>query len=512
MGRFSLARFLQDMPFWLKGLLVVAIPLLVLIGLQLYSSFGPGRAAAPQAPVSVTGATPSVTPTRPSTATPTFTPSPTSSPRPTPTLLAPEGGIIYALRADVNRIGWVAEGEEGNHFGDPHLYTGVLEDNIYHGALQFDLSFIAPGSTIHYAALELTGLDARRLGGDAGWALQMLSTDIDPAWPLHGFEPIHQAAVAHTLSPVLRSGELREAETYVYVLNAEQQAELQQRLTRGVVSFRLDGPLGGGDNLFSWDSGYGPESLGRGPVLRLAVSPPVVPVSSEEDRVPDQNVPQATYVVIGPAPTPENILTAAADALTATAWATIVGTPTPLPPHWVTPIVVTATPTPENGTTATAWAMYTTAQAILTGTATPTPPNVWTATPAPPDTPTPLFIYLRDLPPVELPTRTPAAIPSALVGRIAYLSNRRGAPAVYIMDADGGRVALLTSRWAYDLAASRQVAAPAGGGFLSPDGQLIVYQAGSSGSRQIWVRNADGSAPRNISNNSYDEYDPVWLR
>jgi len=80
------------------------------------------------------------------------------------------------------------------------------------------------------------------------------------------------------------------------------------------------------------------------------------------------------------------------------------------------------------------------------------------------------------------------------------------------MDPDGGRVALLTGQWAYNFASRRQEAAPNGNGYLSPDGQLVVYDAGDPGHRQIWIMNANGSEPRNISSNSYDEYDPVWLR
>ena len=546
--------------------------------------------------------TPTPVPTRTPTVTSTLLPTP--APSPTPTLLPPESGIIYALKSHVNRVGWVVSGEEGNHFGEAHLYTGVLEGNVYHGAFQFDISFIAPGSSIHYAAVELTGLDGQRLEDGGSWSLQMLGTDVDPEWPLHDFDRIHQASVAHTLSLILSSVELSREETHVFVLNVDQRTELEKRIARGVVSFRLDGPASGADNLFSWDTGYGTESLGKGPILRLAVAPPPVPVTPEGQRIAGLGTPTPTYVILTPVPTPENILTVAADALTATAWATMVGTPTPLPLNWVTPIIVTATPTHENEATATTWAMVAAAEAILTGTPMPTPGNVWTATPTPTHTPTstyvvltpaptpenvltaaadaltatawatttgtptplppnwvtpiimtatptpanratttahamiataeailtgtpaptpeniwivtptptPWYVYLWELPPAELPTPTPAALPSVLVGRIAFFSNRRGGSAVYNMDADGSRVALLTSRWAYDFALPRQEAAPDGNGYLSPDGQLIVYHVGDPENRQVWIMNADGSEPRNISDNNYDEYDPIWLR
>ena len=55
-----------------------------------------------------------------------------------------------------------------------------------------------------------------------------------------------------------------------------------------------------------------------------------------------------------------------------TAEATRLGTATPLPPHWVTPVVVTATPTAENQATAQIMQRQATAVALTTG----QPPNM----------------------------------------------------------------------------------------------------------------------------------------
>ena len=518
MKPFSLVNFFRDMPFWFKALLVLGATLLTLAGLQfglpLLDRVDTAPATLPPTPKATN------TPVSTATLTPTATATPSATPifRPTPTLLPPEGGIIYALKPNVNRVGWVASGQEGNHFGESHLYTGFSGGNIYHGAFQFDISFITPGSAVHYAAVELTGLDGRQLSDGGNWSLQMLGTEIDPEWPLHDFDQIHQSSVAYTLSPILASGDLGQGRTQIFELDAGQRAELEERITRGVLSFRLDGPSSGLDNLFSWDSGYGSESLGQGPILRLAVAPPAVSITPTGERIAGLGTPTPTFVIITPAPTPGNIATAAANALTATARATRIGTPTPLPPNWVTPIIVTPSPMPESQATATAWAMVATANVILTGTPTPTPGNVWTATPTPTPTPTatptatPWFIYLWELPTVDPPTPTPAALPAELVGRIAFYSNRRGSPTIYIMDSDGGRVALLTGRWAYEFASSRQLISPTGNGFLSPGGEYIVYHTGDPGHRQVWVANTDGGAPRNISNNSFDERDPIWLK
>ncbi|MFZ5917185.1 MAG: TolB family protein [Chloroflexota bacterium] len=512
MRRSSLIGFFQDMPFWAKALIVLGATLLTLAALQFGLPLLDRAGQPPQTPAPTPTAvrTATATPTPSPTASRTPTPTPTS--RPTPTLLPPQGGIIYALTPNVNRVGWVVSDEQGNHFGESFLYTGVLAGQVYHGSFQFDVSFIAPGSSVHYAAVELTGLDDSRLAREGNWAVQLLSPEIDPEWPLHSYAQIHEAAVDFTLSPVLSGSDLGRGVEQVFVLDAGQRAELEKRIARGVLSFRIDGPVSGADNLFGWDSGYGAESAGRGPILRLAVSPPAVAVTATAERISGLGTPTPTYVIITPAPTPGNIATAAANALTATAWATTVGTPTPLPANWVTPVIVTPTPTPANEATAEAWDMIATAQAVLTGTPTPTAGNVWTATPTFTPTPTPYFIYLADLPTIQPPTSTPSILPAELAGRIAFFSNRRGDPAIYIMDADGGRVALLTGRWAYEFAANRQVASPTGSGYLSPDGRFIVYHTGDPGQRQVWLANADGSAARNISGNRYDEYDAIWLR
>jgi hypothetical protein len=49
--------------------------------------------------------------------------------------------------------------------------------------------------------------------------------------------------------------------------SSDQLSALQSRLATGLVSFRLDGPLAGANNIFSWDSGYGTGGLGIQPVL-----------------------------------------------------------------------------------------------------------------------------------------------------------------------------------------------------------------------------------------------------
>lgn len=92
--------------------------------------------------------------------------------------------------------------------------------------------------------------------------------------------------------------------------------------------------------------------------------------------------PSPTLVIITSVPTPMNARTAEARAAQATADATELGEPTPVPPNWVTPHVVTATPSPANRATADRLTVVAYV-AALTGTPTPTPENMWTATPSP---------------------------------------------------------------------------------------------------------------------------------
>jgi TolB protein len=47
----------------------------------------------------------------------------------------------------------------------------------------------------------------------------------------------------------------------------------------------------------------------------------------------------------------------------------------------------------------------------------------------------------------------------------------------------------------------------------SPDGTQIIFCSNrETGRSQIWVMNADGSNPRNLSNDPYTNWDPVWIK
>ena len=147
MERFSWSRFLKSIPLQFQVLLVVGTAVVAFVLLQ----FGlPALAKPAQATVALTtrqGHTSSYTgEAQIPTASPLALSTPT--PGPTPTLLAPQGGIIYAVQPTVKpgRVGRSRRGREPL-WRFPPLH-GTSEGKVHHGAFQFDLSFLAAGYVI----------------------------------------------------------------------------------------------------------------------------------------------------------------------------------------------------------------------------------------------------------------------------------------------------------------------------------------------------------------------------
>lgn len=427
------------------------------------------------------------------TAVPTNSPTVTATavkPTSTPTPNVPPGGIVYALSPDVNSVGWVQSGEKGNHFGESFLYTGLRDGTLSHGAMQFNLAFIPNGSTIFLAELELTGLADEGLTADSVFEVNILAEDIDANWSRHNFEAIHNAVVDETLTPLLNKSELSPENVNKFVFNAAQRSIIEQRLESNFLSFRLDSLTPDQEGWFAWDSGYGEQSQGRGPILRLGVLPPVATEVAETDiEVFSTPTSTPTFVVVTSTPTPENLQTAAAIALVATAQATTTGTSTPIPANWVTPVVVTETPTPGNAATAQFQQAEATAAVIVFGTL---PPNIVVATPTPTATASPIFIPLEgELPPtrpVPLPTLNVQFTPAELIGKIAFKSDRTGREEYYVINPDGSGLALLTNCWAYNLAEQAD--------FYSSDGRFRVFTKDFARYRKI--ESAGGGPELNV--------------
>jgi hypothetical protein len=216
--------------------------------------------------------------------------------------------------------------------------------------------------------------------------------------------------------------------------------------------------------------------------------------------------PEPTLVYVVQTATPENVVTAAALVVRATARARANGTPTPLPPNAATraPLtVITNTPTPGNAATAAWQATVRVAEALVYGTPTLLPPWVVTATPVP------LLVYLDPV------TRTPmsaaavppeaAAVLSQLRGKVLFLSDRLGnkEPNVVAYDPATGRVALVTQPWVYDRAQALES--------LSPDGSQRVIVRPYASETELWLENtADGWQSLLTGELGGADYDPAW--
>lgn len=176
--------------------------------------------------------------------------------------------------------------------------------------------------------------------------------------------------------------------------------------------------------------------------------------TATETPIPTPTV--VNYVLITSTPTPGDLFAAATASAQETASAKQFGTPTPLPLNWVTPVVVTPTPTPLNQATVQAYAVIATAVALTTGTPTPVPSNMVTATS------TPVFevitVLISPSTPVP-PTPTPETIPSILVGKILFKSDREGVDNeyVYVYDPQTSQLGRLTDDWPYKAALERDI-------------------------------------------------------
>lgn len=222
--------------------------------------------------------------------------------------------------------------------------------------------------------------------------------------------------------------------------------------------------------------------------------------------------PSMMLVIVTQTPTPKNAITAAAHAATATAVATAIGTYTPVPWNWVAPIVIIPEPPiplPANAATAAFQVAEATALAFVNGTPTPWPFNVWTATPTPFMRPVVGEVATPWLPPP--PTPTPLPIPRQLVGKIVFLSNRSGGPQplaeplAYVIDPDGGNLAVLTDYTFYNTALVRDT--------YSADQQYRAFAKESSGVPAIFYFDYHDNLVRPITFFGFDTggaWEPAW--
>ena len=83
--------------------------------------------------------------------------------------------------------------------------------------------------------------------------------------------------------------------------------------------------------------------------------------------------------------------------------------------------------------------------------------------------------------------------------QIAFYSNRDGNDEIYVMNADGNNPHNLTNNPAND-----------SGPAWSSDGKMIAFFSDRDGNYEIYVMDADGNKQRNLTNNPAMDMDPAW--
>ena len=270
-------------------------------GFRLYYvvNFGSRRVSAPT-PTTVRQAT--NTPVPPTAVPRTSTPAP-------PTATSLPGTTDLVLAPGNNRIGWVVSSQPSlNHFDDEDTFTGSMNNLIYLGAMQFDLDQIPTTAYLNFARLEMTGRETRYLNGKGGtWSVHILPTTIDADFASAGYSTIRNAGIDDSLLPLLGKEDLGIGTLNSFNFTGSQLVVLSNRL-RGSrkITFRMNGPeTDPFSNVFSWDTGFGPDTRFRGPRLILnysGVPPGPRPTLTPTEPPPPSPTPRPPTA--GPTPTP----------------------------------------------------------------------------------------------------------------------------------------------------------------------------------------------------------------
>ncbi len=478
----------------LETLLWVLASILAFVAFLL---FAPGFFTAPTATAKSSSILPTITP-RPTltplpaiTSAPPFPPAPkVQTPQPLPT--PPSDGQTYSFVADPAMSGWIRAGETLPHWGDRNLNVGILRGQPYQTLLYFDLSTLAPGSTILSADVQITGMLRDKLSASGSWSLKLLAPDAVSNWINRTPADLANVGSAGEIGNPLVPEDLGVGIVNQFIFKKEQLALLEQAVSgKGIVAFRIDGSLIGRDSLFTWDGGGTDFRSGAHPVMHIVALP-------------------GHFVSITNTPTPQNIITAAAVAQTLAADVARHGTPTPFPRNFATatPVIyITPQPTPLNALTPAAEAALATAVAMTTGTYTPTPANWATAFP----TPTSIFIPPESLTPFATSTPIPLPVqlvetpmPQPLLGNILFLSDHFGTKMPLMMKPDGTLLQVLSGTDLYTQAQARE--------YFSPNrSQQVIQAPDSAGLLQLWILDLKNGWKNQITFiNKGLTYDPAW--
>lgn len=85
--------------------------------------------------------------------------------------------------------------------------------------------------------------------------------------------------------------------------------------------------------------------------------------------------------------------------------------------------------------------------------------------------------------------------------RIAFMSNRSGSDEIWVCDAEGKNPTQLTNLGSHSAGAS-----------WSPDGRFIAFSSLANGNADIYVISADGGSPRRLTTDPSAEFVPSWSR
>ena len=341
----------------------------------------------------------------------------------------PDGRALSLVPLNGDAGWWKSNDSRRNNLNDSFLYSGFFEGETYFSVVRFDLSRIPRGAPIREATLALTGLSDEHLRPDvpAIWYLQLIAASDLESLVLANYDAAISAPPSMILFPELHTEDLAADRVNFWQLDAAARAWLENQLLSGADSLtvRIYASSAEAETLFAWDSGRGPESGGAPPELFLTLGP-------RPDVAPA--LPTEEFIVATLTPVPENVVTAVAQAATATTIAQTVGTftpvpgriftPTPFPQNLATvqvvarnnglPPVLLETPTPASPEEEQGRALYATAVAQTTGTFTPAPANYVTPVlilPSPPPENVATVAALVEMATAEaaagLPTATP---------------------------------------------------------------------------------------------------------
>ena len=95
---------------------------------------------------------------------------------------------------------------------------------------------------------------------------------------------------------------------------------------------------------------------------------------------------------------------------------------------------------------------------------------------------------------------TPFMVCAAPLAQIAFVSERDGNREIYVMDADGENPRNLTNHPSSDRDPS-----------WSPDGKYIAFVSKRDGNREIYVINADGENLQRLTNSPRNDIQPAWF-